>query len=111
LFVYTCIYRQFAYAKTDTKNAILTRACRLTVAGLLSVFVVHGAGIRRATRLSFRIFVKGGGANVTIVELRGGEDTSSVFSSAKCLLNWAVWGCSPRKFFIFSTSETVSGGF
>ena len=61
--------------------------------------------------LSFRIFVKGGEANSTIVELRGGEDTSNVFSSAKCLLTWGVWGCSPRKIFIFSTSETVSGGF
>jgi hypothetical protein len=48
---------------------------------------------------------------VTIVELRWGEDMSSVFSSAKCLLTWGVWGWSPRKIFIFSISETVSGGF
>ena len=33
------------------KIAILTRACRLTVASLLFVFVVHGAGVRRATYL------------------------------------------------------------
>ena len=33
------------------KIAILTRACRQTVAGLLFVFVDHGAGIRRATYL------------------------------------------------------------
>ena len=31
------------------KLAILTRACRLIVVGLLFVFVVHGAGVRRAT--------------------------------------------------------------
>ena len=28
-------------------------------------------------RVSFRIFVKGGGANATITELRGGEDYSN----------------------------------
>ena len=33
------------------KIAKLTRACRQTVAGLLSVFVDHGAAIRRATYL------------------------------------------------------------
>ena len=33
------------------KIAILTRACRLTAAGLLFVFVDHRAGIRRATYL------------------------------------------------------------
>ena len=33
------------------KIAILTHACQWTVAGLLIVFVVHGAGIRRATYL------------------------------------------------------------
>jgi hypothetical protein len=51
------------------------------------------------------------GANATIVELRGDEDTSSVFSSAKCLLTWGFGGAPPGNFFIFSTSETVSGGF
>jgi hypothetical protein len=38
-----------------------------------------------SARVSFRIFVKGGGeggANAIIVVLRGGEDTSSVFLSA-----------------------------
>ena len=30
---------------------VLTCACRLTVASLLFVFVVHGAGVRRATYL------------------------------------------------------------
>ena len=38
-------------AKTDAEIAILTRASRQTVAGLLFVFVDHGAGIRRATYL------------------------------------------------------------
>ena len=33
------------------KIAILTRACRQTVAGLLFIFVVNGAGIRSATYL------------------------------------------------------------
>ena len=33
------------------KIAILTRACRLTVADLLFAFVVNGAGVRRATYL------------------------------------------------------------
>ena len=33
------------------KIAILTHACRQTVAGSLFVFVDHGAGIRRATYL------------------------------------------------------------
>ena len=40
-------------AKTDAEIAILIRACRQTVAGLLFVFVDHGAGIRRATYLCF----------------------------------------------------------
>ena len=33
------------------KIAILTCACRLTVASLLFIFVAHGAGVRRATYL------------------------------------------------------------
>ena len=33
------------------KIAILTRACRLTVASLVFIFVVHGAGVWRATYL------------------------------------------------------------
>ena len=39
------------WQKLTQKIAILTRACRQTVAGLLFVFVDHGAGIRRATYL------------------------------------------------------------
>ena len=39
------------WQKLTQKIAILTRACRLTVAGLLFVFVINGAGIRRATYL------------------------------------------------------------
>ena len=42
-----CLPRQ----KLTQKIAILTRACRQTVADLLFVFVDHGAGIRRATYL------------------------------------------------------------
>ena len=42
-------YRLFALAETDAEN--FNTAYRLTVAGLLFVFVVHGAGIRRATYL------------------------------------------------------------
>ena len=38
-------------AKTDEGNCKTYRACRHTVAGLLFVFVDHGAGIRRATYL------------------------------------------------------------
>ena len=38
-------------AKLMQKIAILTRACRLTVVGLLFIIVVNGAGIRRATYL------------------------------------------------------------
>ena len=33
------------------KIAIITRVCRLTVTSLLFVFVVHGAGVWRATYL------------------------------------------------------------
>ena len=49
-------------------------------------------------RVSSRIFVKGGGANVTITELKGGEDysiTSSVFPSIKndiMLINFILAG-------------------
>ena len=39
------------WQKLTQKITILTRACRHTVAGLLFVFVDHGAGIRRATYL------------------------------------------------------------
>ena len=39
------------WQKLTQKIVILTRACRQTVAGLLFVFVDHGAGIRRATYL------------------------------------------------------------
>ena len=42
-------YRLFALAAQ--KIAILTHACRMTLAGLLFVFVDQGAGIRRATYL------------------------------------------------------------
>ena len=46
--LYIITQRLFILAKTDTE---LTRTCRQTVAGLLFVFVDHGAGIRRATYL------------------------------------------------------------
>ena len=39
------------WQKLTQKIAKLTRACRQTVAGLLFVFVDHGASIRRATYL------------------------------------------------------------
>ena len=39
------------WQKLTQKIAILTRACRQTVADLLFVFVDNGAGIRRATYL------------------------------------------------------------
>ena len=39
------------WQKLTQKTAKLTRTCRQTVAGLLFVFVDHGAGIRRATYL------------------------------------------------------------
>ena len=39
------------WQKLTQKIVKLTRACRLTVAGLRFVFVNHGAGIRRATYL------------------------------------------------------------
>ena len=39
------------WQKLTQKIAILIHACRLTVVGLLFVFVLHGAGIRRATYL------------------------------------------------------------
>jgi hypothetical protein len=48
--------------------------------------------------LSFRIFIKG--ANVTIVELRVGEDTASVFSSAKCWGGGSL-GVLPQEIFYF----------
>ena len=57
-----------------------------------------------------------------IAELRGGEDyinTSKAFSLARNIIELidflkvgGVLGtCSPRKFFNFSISESVSGGF
>ena len=39
------------WQKLTQKLAILTHACRLTVVGLLFIFVVHGAGVRRAAYL------------------------------------------------------------
>ena len=39
------------WQKLTQKIAILTCACRQTVAGLLFIFVDHGAGIRSATYL------------------------------------------------------------
>ena len=42
---YIITYRLFALTKTDAEN------CRSIVAGLLFVFVVNGAGARRATYL------------------------------------------------------------
>ena len=39
------------WQKLTQKIAILTCACRQTVAGLLFIFVDHGTGIRRATYL------------------------------------------------------------
>ena len=50
-------------------------------------------------RVSFRIIVKGGGANVITVELRGGEDTLSVLSLKKCLLTWRSRGMLPHENF------------
>ena len=48
---YIIACRLFALAKIDTENCNLTRACRPTVAGLLFIFVVNRAGVRRATYL------------------------------------------------------------
>ena len=47
----TITYKLFALAKTGAENCILTRACRPTVVGLLFVFVVNRARVRRATYL------------------------------------------------------------
>ena len=48
---YIIKYRLFALEKVMQKTAILTRVSRLTVAGLLFISVVNGAGINRATYL------------------------------------------------------------
>ena len=48
---------------------------------VVAPLTLPGAKTGRGVRLSFRIFVKGGGANTTIAELKGGED----YSNTSCI--------------------------